>query len=91
MDTLQTWIVIGVPGLLVAVALFIGRSTKRAVAGFVVLAAVVLSFVLIPGSRLSAAAVGLLAVLLVGTGRGQTDAKHHEHHEHRERFTTTAG
>ncbi len=89
MDTLQTWIVIGVPGLLLAVGLFIGRDQKRALGGFAVLLGVMLSFALIAGSRLSASAIGLLLVVLVANGRGQTDAKHHEHHEHRERFTTT--
>jgi hypothetical protein len=88
-DTMQTWIVIGVPGLMLASGLFIGRDQRRAIVGFVVLIVTMLSLALIAGSTLSAAAVGLLLVVLVANGRGQTDAKHHEHHEQRERFTTT--
>ena len=88
MDVLQTWIVVGVPGLLTAAVLFVGNSQRRAIAGYVVLLVTLLAFVLIPGEPLSAAAVGLLLVVLVANGRGQrSDAQLPEHHEHRERFT----
>lgn len=87
MDTLQTWIVVGVPGLVLAAALFVGRSRLRALLGFVVLVALVLTFVLVPGDPISAAVLGVLVFSLVATGRGQTDDRYIEHHEHRERFT----
>lgn len=88
MDVLQTWIVFGVPGLLFAAALFVGNSRVRALAGFAVLAATMLVFLLVPGEPLSAAAIGVVMIVFVATGRGQgTDDQVPEHHEHRERFT----
>lgn len=88
MDVLQTWIVVGVPGLLFAAALFVGNSRVRALAGFAVLAATMLVFLLVPGEPLSAAAIGVVMIVFVATGRGQgTDDQVPEHHEHRERFT----
>lgn len=88
MDALQTWIVFGVPGLLFAAALFVGNSRVRALAGFAVLAATMLVFLLVPGEPLSAAAIGVVMIVFVANGRGQgTDDQVPEHHEHRERFT----
>lgn len=88
MDVLQTWIVFGVPGLLFAAALFVGNSRVRALAGFAVLVATMLVFLLVPGEPLSAAAIGVVMIVLVANGRGQgTDDQVPEHHEHRERFT----
>lgn len=87
MDTLQTWLIVGVPGLVTASALFVGRSRVRALVGFAVLLAVLLTFVLVPGDPISAAVVGIITMLLVATGRGQTDDQFREHHEQRERFT----
>lgn len=86
MDTLQTWIVVGVPGLVTAVALFVGRSRLRALIGYAVLLAVVIAFLMVPDA-ISAAVVGIIAFLLVAIGRGQTDDQYLEHHENRERFT----
>lgn len=88
MDVLQTWIVVGVPGLLLSAALFVGNSRVRALGGFAVLLATLLVFVLVPGDPLSAAAIGLVLVAFVANGRGQgTDDQLPEHHEHRKRFT----
>ncbi len=88
MDVLQTWIVFGVPGLLIGAALFVGNSRVRALAGFAVLAATMLVFLLVPREPLSAAAIGVAMILFVANGRGQaTDDQVPEHHEHRERFT----
>ncbi len=88
MDVLQTWIVVGVPGLLTALVLFVGNSRTRAIAGYVVLLATLLAFVLIPGEPISAAAIGLVLVVLVANGRGQgPDDAMPEHHENRKRFT----
>ena len=89
MDVLQMWVVVGVPGLVVAAGLFVGRSRLRAWIGYAVLLALVIAFVLTPGGGLSAAAVGLIAVVFVATGRGsRIDAQFSEHHEGRERYTT---
>ena len=89
MDVLQMWVVVGVPGLVVAAGLFVGRSRLRAWIGYAVLLALVVAFVLTPGGGLSAAAVGLIAVVFVATGRGtRIDAEFREHHQDRERFTT---
>lgn len=88
MDVLQTWIVVGVPGLLTAAVLFVGNSRVRALGGFVVLLATLLAFVLIPGEPISAAVIGLLLMVFVANGRGQgPDDALPEHHENRERFT----
>ena len=89
MDPRQMWLVVGVPGLLVAAGLFVGRSQVRAWGGYVVLAALVVAFAFTPGGGLSAAVIGLIAVALVATGRGSAkDASYREHHEDRKRFTT---
>lgn len=88
MDLLQTWLVVGVPGLVVAAGLFVGRSRLRAWLGYATLAALIGVFVLTPGGGFSAAAVGLIAMIFVATGRGtHTDATYTEHHESRRRYT----
>lgn len=91
MDVLQTWIVFGIPGLMLAGVLFVGNSRARAWGGFAVLLALLLVFVLVPGDPLSAAAIGLVLVAFVANGRGQVDDRLPEHHEHRERFTVARG
>jgi uncharacterized membrane protein len=91
-DLVQTWIVVGVPGLVLAVGLFVGRSRLRALLGFGVLAALIAVFVVTPGGGFSAAAVGLVAMAFVATGRGtNVDDAFDEHHQDRERFTTADG
>ena len=91
MDVLQTWILVGVPGLVIVAGLFVGRSRLRALIGYVVLLALVAVFVSIPGGGLSAAAVGLLGVVFVSTGRGtHLDTRYQEHHQERDSFTTAA-
>ncbi|MCC5947300.1 MAG: hypothetical protein JJT89_02495 [Nitriliruptoraceae bacterium] len=92
MDLLQTWTVVGVPGLVLAMGLFVGRSMLRAWLGYAALLVLIVIFVLTPGGGLSAAAVGLIAMVLVANGRGtRTDAVYQEHHEQRGRLTTAAG
>lgn len=86
-DTLQTWIVVGVPALLTISALLVGRSRWRAWAAYVVLAVAAALFAIVPGDPVSAAVIGLLGFFFVATGRGETDDQYAEHHEHRERFT----
>jgi hypothetical protein len=88
-DLLQTWLLIGVPGLVTAAALFVGRSSLRAMLGYLVLAALVVVFVVTPGGGTSAAAVGLVGLTAVATGRGSfRDDATPEHHEQRRRYTT---
>jgi hypothetical protein len=92
MDVLQTWIVFGVPGLLLAGVLFVGNSQLRALGGYAVLLATLLVFVLVPGEPISAAVIGAVLVVFVANGRGQgVDDRMAEHHEHRERFTVARG
>ena len=92
MDLLQSWLLVGVPGVVLAAGLFVGRSQLRAWLGYATLLALVVFFVLVPGDAVSAAAVGALAVVFVATGRGMNrDRDYREHHEDRKRFTTTAG
>ncbi|MEY3019891.1 MAG: hypothetical protein RLZZ272_875 [Actinomycetota bacterium] len=74
MDVLQTWIVVGVPAVLTALVLLVGRDRQRALAGLGVLAGLSVVFLLVPGGRASAALVGLVAVGLVAAGTGQVPA-----------------
>jgi multisubunit Na+/H+ antiporter MnhB subunit len=88
-NLLQTWLLVGVPGLLIAAGLFVGRSQVRAWIGYVVLLALALVFALTPGGGLSSALVGGIVVVFVATGRGtHVDDEFPEHHEERRRFTT---
>lgn len=89
MTILQSWLIVGVPALVVIGALFTGRSALRALFGYVALAATLVFFVVVPGDPISAAFIGLIAVFLVATGRGtHTDEEFREHHEGRKRMTT---
>jgi fatty acid desaturase len=88
-NILQSWLIVGVPALVMIAALFTGRSALRALIGYALLAATLVFFVVVPRDPISAAVVGLVAVLLVATGRGtHTDDETPEHHEDRKRFTT---
>lgn len=92
MDVLQTWIVVGVPGLVIAGALLVGRSRTRALLGYAALGALVLVFATTPGGGASAVAVGLIAAVVLATGRGTSiEAGRAEHHQQRERFTRAQG
>ncbi len=92
MDVLQVWILIGVPGLVIAIALFVGRSVFRAWLGYGVLAALIATFFVTPGGGVSAAIIGALAVVFVANGRGtHRDRAYREHHEERGGYTTAAG
>ena len=87
----QTWIVLGVPLLVVAAGLFVGRSRLRALLGYVVLTALLGLFVTIPGGGPSAVVVGLVGLAALATGRGtHLDDAAPEHHEARRRYTTAA-
>ncbi len=89
MDTLQAWLIIGIPALVVTAALFVGRSATRALFGYLVVAATLIFFLTVPGDTFSAAAVGLIGFFLVATGRGTDEDEAPEHHENRRRYTTT--
>jgi hypothetical protein len=89
-NLLQSWLIVGVPTLVVALGLFAGRNKLRAWIGYGVLAALVLFFALGPGDPVSAALVGMVAVAYLATGRGTNrDDEFTEHHEGRRSMTTT--
>ena len=89
MDILQSWLIVGVPALLVVAAMFVGNAAWRAWVGYVVLAAAVVFFVVVPADGVSAAIFGLIGVLLVANGRGTgVDRGKLEHHQNRKRMTT---
>jgi hypothetical protein len=88
-DLIQSWFIVGVPVLAVALGLFSGRSKLRAWFGYALMLGLVAFFALVPGDAISAAAVGVIAVAFVATGRGtHTDDDFQEHHADRKRFTT---
>lgn len=88
MDLLQSWIVVGVPGLVLAAGLFVGRSRTRALMGYGVLLALMAYLFTVPGGGLSAALIGLVGVVFVATGRGtKLDTRYDEHHEQRRQYT----
>lgn len=68
MSLLQAWLFIGVPGLAVALAMFLVRSPRRALAGYVALLAAFGGMALV--HRPSAAVFGALLALLYASGRG---------------------
>jgi hypothetical protein len=65
---LQAWLIVGVPGLILAFSLFYGQSKVRTAIGYLVLA--VVFGVLMVVDRASGAIVGGIAALLYGAGRG---------------------
>lgn len=68
MSTLQVWLVVGVPALVLAFALFYGRSRIRSLLGYLVLA--IAAGIMLTVDRASGALVGGLAALLYAAGRG---------------------
>ena len=92
MDLLQTWLLIGVPGLVAAAALFVGRSQLRALLAYLLLTGLTVVFVLTPSGGPSAAVVGAVGLAALATGRGShRDDAEPEHHEQRRRYTTAEG
>jgi len=90
MSVLQLWIVVGIPILAAVIVLLVGSSPVRARVALLLLAALTLVFVALPGAgRVSSAAVGMLAMLLVAGGRVEGPARP-SHHETRARFTRVA-
>lgn len=86
MSLLQAWVVVGVPGLFVVLALFVGNSQARAFAGYGVLALLFAFFLIIESGVYSALVVGAIAVGYLAMGRG-TGSRGPEHHEQRDTFT----
>ena len=86
MNLLQAWVVLGVPGLVVVVGLFAGRSHVRAYTGYAVLALLFAFFLLLEGGVYSAMAIGAIAVGYLANGRGFGQSGP-EHHEQRSDFT----
>ena len=68
MDILQAWLVVAVPLLIAAFALFYGRSRIRTALGY--LALLVAFGFMVTIDRSSAAVIGGLAALAYGAGRG---------------------
>lgn len=88
MNLLQAWLIVGIPALVVIAALFAGRSRVRAIGGYVVLAATLVFFLTVAGNLISSAAIGLIGVFLVATGRGTATDEAPEEHQERKRYTT---
>ncbi len=89
MTVLQAWFLVGVPGLLVVAALFVGHSRIRAYAGYAALAALVGTFLSVDGGAISAGIIGMVVVALVATAQGAEEATDPEHHQTRDRYTHT--
>ena len=68
MSILQVWLVAGLPALILAAALFYGRSRLRTGLGYLVI--LVAFGVMLTVDRASAVFVGALAALLYAAGRG---------------------
>jgi hypothetical protein len=79
MTTFQAWIVLGVPGLVLAAGLFAGRSPARSAFGYLVLTLLFAFFLLVPRSGVSAASIGTIAFLLIAAGRGQAGVEREDH------------
>ncbi|MGH3442651.1 MAG: hypothetical protein ACRDUY_11540 [Nitriliruptorales bacterium] len=71
MTQLQAWLVVGIPGLVLAAGLLGGRTRAYSFAGYGVLAATFLFFLLVADDAVSAGVVGTVIFLLVAVGRGQ--------------------
>jgi hypothetical protein len=67
-DVLQVWVLIGVPALVLALALFARRSPLRALVGYVVLGGAFAGVTAV--DRASGAVFGGLLTLLYAAGRG---------------------
>ena len=71
MNTVQAWLVVGVPALAITAGLFAGRSLVRSTFGYLGLTATFLFFLIVVDSPASAAAIGVVFFLLVALGRGE--------------------
>lgn len=90
MSVLQTWVVVGVPAVVLAAGLLVGRSAVRDRIALAVLAALTVALLAVPGGGPSAAVVGMVAVSLVASGAGSARREGPEHHERRGALTRAA-
>ncbi len=75
MSILQAWLIVGIPALVLAAALFYGRSRVRTRLGYLVL--LVAFAVLTPVDPASGAVVGGVVALLYAAGRGgEAESEH---------------
>lgn len=75
MNTLQAWLVVGVPALAITAGLFAGRSVVRSTFGYLALALTFLFFLVYVDSPVSAGVIGVAFFLLVALGRGGDDVE----------------
>ncbi len=91
MDVTQTWLLVGVPGLIITAALFAGRDRLRALVGYAVLALLMAAFMTVDGGAVWGGLIGLIAVGLVATGRGSVEVDERpEEQDTRDRWTHAA-
>jgi hypothetical protein len=77
-NTLQAWLIVGVPALVFIAGAFAGRSPVRAAAGYLLLAATFVFFLVVPRDPVSAGAIGAIGFFLVALGRGTTEVEAEE-------------
>lgn len=68
MSVLQAWLVIGIPGLVIGVAMFLVRSPVRALVGYAAFLAAFAGMAVV--DRVSGAVFGGVLALLYAAGRG---------------------
>ena len=89
MNSLQAWLIFGIPGLAVVVGMFAGRSVVRSAIGYLALALTFVLFLLVANDPASAAVIGAIGFLLVAIGRGST-AEEESHDDHPEAGSDSA-
>lgn len=75
MNTVQAWLVVGIPALAITAGLFAGRSVVRSTFGYLALALTFLFFLVYVDSPVSAGVIGVGFFLLVALGRGGDDVE----------------
>ncbi len=68
MTLLQAWLFVGLPSLVLGLAMFVGRSRWRPLVGYAILLLGFVTMALLDG--VSAAIIGVILVLLYASGRG---------------------
>lgn len=81
MNTLQGWLIVGVPATVLVAGLFSTRHPVRAPFGYLVLALLFLFFLVVVHSPVSAAVVGVATFVLVAMGRGDPRTEEEAPHE----------
>lgn len=75
MNTLQAWLIVGIPAVAITAGLFAGRSVVRSTFGYLALALTFLFFLIYVDSPVSAGVIGVGFFLLVALGRGGDDVE----------------